>query len=119
MEARHPRLGRRTGTGGVTALTGTSPFVYMGILFPESILHSGLFAVLAAFVAINTLMYSALAVAKILPKVYPADWITSRNRRIEARSIHRDSSRQVVGRGGQRRRRRSTTPSRDSPEHPR
>ena len=74
----------------------------MGILFPESILHSDLFAVLAAFVAINTVMYGALAVAKMLPKVYPGDWITSRNRRIETRSIHSDSSRRVVERGGKR-----------------
>jgi len=80
----------------------------MGILFPESILHSDLFAVLAAFVAINTVMYGALAVAKMLPKVYPGDWITSRNRRIETRSINPDPSRRV-GRGG-RRRRSATTP---------
>ena len=75
----------------------------MGILFPEPILHSDLFAVLAAFVAINTVMYGALAVAKMLPKVYPGDWITSRNRRIETRGINPDAPRRV-GRGGRRRR---------------
>ena len=35
-----------------------------GFLLPESTLQSDAFAVLAAFVAINTLMYVALAVAK-------------------------------------------------------
>ena len=61
-----------------------------GILFSESVLHTELFAVLSAFVAINTVMYCALTVAKVLPKVYLADWITSRNRRAETRSIHPD-----------------------------
>ncbi|QTE28519.1 hypothetical protein [Pengzhenrongella sicca] len=59
-----------------------------GVLFPESVVHSGLFGVLAAFVAINTLMYSALAVAKMLPKVYPGSWIGDRGRRAQTRSIH-------------------------------
>jgi hypothetical protein len=61
-----------------------------GILFPETILHSEWFAILAAFVAINSLMYAALAVAKILPKVYPGDWIRRRNERAETRSIYPD-----------------------------
>lgn len=61
-----------------------------GILFSESVLHTELFAVLSAFVAINTVMYCALTVAKVLPKVYLADWITSRNRRTETRGIHPD-----------------------------
>lgn len=59
-----------------------------GILFPESVLHSELFAVLAAFVAINTVMYAALAAAKVLPKIYPSDWTRGRNRRTETRSIY-------------------------------
>ena len=45
-----------------------------------TVLHSGRFAVLAAFVALNTVMYVALAFAKMLPKVYPTDWFTTRNR---------------------------------------
>lgn len=61
-----------------------------GIMFPESLLHSDLFAVLAAFVAINALMYAALAATKILPKVYLTDWIRQRNRRFQTRSIHPD-----------------------------
>jgi hypothetical protein len=65
---------------------GTPPLV-IGLL-PESILHTGWFAVLATFVAINTVMYCALAVAKSLPKVYPSDWDPRRRRRTESRSIH-------------------------------
>jgi hypothetical protein len=63
----------------------------MGVLLPESILRNELFAVLAAFVAINTIVYVTLAVAKVLPKVYVSDWITSRNRRSETRSIRPDA----------------------------
>lgn len=63
----------------------------MGILLPESLLRTEVFAVLAAFVAINTIVYVTLAVAKILPKVYLLDWIGPRNRRAETRSIHPDA----------------------------
>ncbi|MGM7775504.1 hypothetical protein ACSVHC_05705 [Arthrobacter sp. KNU-44] len=62
-----------------------------GILLPEQILHSDWFAVLATFVAINTLMYGALAIAKILPKAHPGDWVRTRNQRSETRSIHPDA----------------------------
>ena len=60
------------------------------MLLPESIWHSGWFAVLAAFVAVNTVMYCALAVVKALPRVYPMDWLRSRGRRSESRSIYPD-----------------------------
>jgi hypothetical protein len=63
----------------------------MGLLLPETLLHSELFAVLSAFVAINTVIYVTLAVAKVLPKVHLGDWIGSRNRRAETRSIHPDA----------------------------
>ena len=66
----------------------TAVSLHTGLLLPVSVLHSSLFAVLAAFVAINTVMYGALAVAKVLPKVYPGDWITWRNRRAQSRSIY-------------------------------
>ena len=59
-----------------------------GILFPESVVQSGPFQVLAAVVAINTVMYGALAVAKMLPKVHPPTWFGGRNRRTQNRSIH-------------------------------
>lgn len=58
-----------------------------GILLPESVLSSGPFTVLAAFVAINTVMYAALAMAKVLPKVYPSSWFGGRNRRLQNRGI--------------------------------
>jgi hypothetical protein len=59
-----------------------------GLVFPESILHSELFAVLATFVAINTVMYAALAIVKVLPKLYAPGWLRSRGERSETRSIH-------------------------------
>jgi len=64
------------------------PIHAWGVLLPESFLRSPFFAVLATFVAINTVMYLALAVAKILPKVYLTDYLSGRNRRGETRSIH-------------------------------
>ncbi len=62
-----------------------------GVLIPSSFLQSGFFVVLSAFVAINTIIYVALAVAKILPKVYIGDWIKGANRRSETRSIYPDA----------------------------
>lgn len=63
-----------------------------GILLPESILRSEAFAVLAAFVAINTVMYVALTVAKMLPKIYFVDLVTPGNRRRETRHIHPEAA---------------------------
>ncbi len=71
----------------------TSFLAPLGILLPESFLHSHLYAVLAAFVAVNTVMYVALAVAKTLPKIYPADFLPRRYQRAESRSIHPDDQR--------------------------
>ncbi len=62
-----------------------------GILLPRATLETPWFAVLATFVAINTVMYVALAVAKLLPPVHPGGWFTSRDRRGETRSIHPDA----------------------------
>jgi len=59
-----------------------------GLLFPESLLHSPWFAILATFVAINTVMYAALAVAKLLPKVHRPNWLRPRHERAETRSIY-------------------------------
>lgn len=58
------------------------------LLLPDWVVQSGWFAALAGFVAVNTVVYAALAVAKILPKVYVSDWFTSPNRRRQNRSIH-------------------------------
>ena len=60
-------------------------------LLPESILGARWFEVLSTFVAINTILYVTLSLAKILPKVYLSDWLSSRNRRGETRSIHPDA----------------------------
>lgn len=65
--------------------------IVLGILLPQSLLQTTWFAVLAAFVAINTAMYVTLAVAKILPKFYVRDWFRGRDRRAETRSIHPDA----------------------------
>ena len=62
-----------------------------GILLPESTLREEFTAVLAAFVAINTIVSVTLAVAKILPKVYFRDLVDTRNRRSETRSIDPDA----------------------------
>ena len=62
-----------------------------GILLPESVLHSTWFAVLSVFVAVNTVMYVALAIAKTMPKLYPRDWLPRRYARAETRSIHPDA----------------------------
>ena len=70
----------------------SSPAVVpMGILLPDSLLRTEVIAVLAAFVAINTIVYVTLAVAKILPKLYLRDWLAARNRRAETRSIRPDA----------------------------
>lgn len=64
----------------------------LGILLPEDLLANEFVAVLAAFVAINTIVYVTLAVAKVLPKIYFSDLVEGRNRRGETRSIHPDDA---------------------------
>jgi hypothetical protein len=68
-------------------ISGLAQVIYSGILLPESFLESAFFVILSAFVAINTIVYFALAIAKMLPKVYLVDWIRGANRRTETRSI--------------------------------
>ena len=47
-----------------------------GLLFPEALLHTHWFAILATFVAINTVMYAALALAEDPAQGATAsDWI--------------------------------------------
>jgi hypothetical protein len=60
------------------------------VILGSSLLHSSAFTVLSAFVLINTVMFLALAILKLMPKLHISDWITSRNRRAETRSIHPD-----------------------------
>ena len=63
-----------------------------GLILPQSILQSDLFAVFAAFVAINTVIYVVLAVLKILPRPHITDLLQWRNRRGETRSIYPDAA---------------------------
>ncbi|MFZ4520037.1 MAG: hypothetical protein ACOYOP_16730 [Microthrixaceae bacterium] len=62
--------------------------ILAGVLLPEDVLYSRWFAILSTFVAVNTVLYLTLAILKILPKAYLSDWVTSRNRRAETRSIY-------------------------------
>ena len=69
----------------VTPLHGIAA---QGLLFPQELLQSEAFNVLATFVAINTLLYGTLAMAKILPRFR----LPRRRRytRRETRSIYPD-----------------------------
>jgi hypothetical protein len=58
---------------------------------PESVMHSEAFLVLMTFVAINTVAYAALSLAKLVPPLRPGSWFTSRSRRRETRSIYPDA----------------------------
>ena len=42
--------------------------ILAGILFSSDVLNSGWFQALAAFVAINTLVYASLSLAKLIPR---------------------------------------------------
>jgi hypothetical protein len=72
-------------------LTHALAAVPQGVLLPESVVLSAPFKILAAFVAINTVMYGTLAIAKTLPKVHPPSWFGGRNRRAQNRSIVPDT----------------------------
>lgn len=74
-----------TGQTAAATLIGAAPGP--GAL-PDEVLTSAPVRVLAAFVAINTVMYGALALAKVLPKIHPSRWLRRDNRRAEDRSIH-------------------------------
>jgi hypothetical protein len=65
-----------------------SPHTILTTVLPTALLRSDWYAVLTAFVALNTIMYVALAVAKVLPKLYVSDWVRSPNRRSQTRSIY-------------------------------
>lgn len=62
------------------------------LLLPESVLSSDWFAVLAAFVAINTVMYVTLAVTRTLPKIHVRDLLPRTYVRSETRIIHPDDA---------------------------
>lgn len=62
-------------------------------LLPPSVLSSEWFGILAAFVAINTIMYASVTVAKLLPRINPAVFRRSTYQRSETRSIYPDAPR--------------------------
>ena len=47
---------------------GGDPMTHLGILLPSSVLQSGWFQALAVFVALNTLVYAGLSIAKLIPR---------------------------------------------------
>jgi hypothetical protein len=57
-------------------------------LLPLAVTDPGFVDVLAAFVALNTLIYGALALGKLMPKVQRPRLLRRRYRRSETRSIH-------------------------------
>lgn len=68
----------------------TNAIAPTSILLPAELLASPFFQFLGSFVAINTIMFAALAIAQMLPKVYFSDFVNRRDRRKETRSIHPD-----------------------------
>jgi hypothetical protein len=63
----------------------------MGVLLPSSVLSSPFFSVLSTLVALNTLIFVTLAVAKMLPKIVLSEVFGRRGRRSETRSIYPDA----------------------------
>lgn len=64
--------------------------ILAGLLLPESVLSSDWFAVLAAFVAINTVTSVTPAVTRTLPKLHVRDLLPRTYVRSETGSIHSD-----------------------------
>lgn len=62
-----------------------------GILLPQEWLQTDWFSVLAAFVAVNTLIYVVLGLIKIIPMIRWRRAYRGASRRSETRSIHPDA----------------------------
>lgn len=62
-------------------------------ILPSAWLTSSWYATLTGFVAVNTLIYVALSVSKILPRLHPTTWFSRGgiSRRRESRSIYPDT----------------------------
>lgn len=65
--------------------------IILGILLPTSVLRSPFFSLLSTLVALNTLIFVTLAIAKMLPEIHPSDIFGRRGRRKETRSIYPDA----------------------------
>jgi hypothetical protein len=63
----------------------------LGALLPSSLLGTPFFSVLSTLVALNTLGFVTLAVAKMLPKIHLTEIFGRRGRRQETRSIYPDA----------------------------
>ena len=63
----------------------------MNIWFTPETLQTTWFHVLAAFVAINTMIYATISFISVLPRIYPTQWFSSRDTRSETRSIFPDA----------------------------
>lgn len=61
-----------------------------GILLPESFLQSRFFIVLATYVALNTVIYAALSIVHLIPKMYKPSWLRGHRPRGVTRSIYPD-----------------------------
>jgi hypothetical protein len=61
-----------------------------GLLLPESFMQSRFFIVLATLVALNTVIYVALAIVHIIPKWFKPSWLRGRRPRGMTRSIYPD-----------------------------
>jgi hypothetical protein len=61
-----------------------------GLLLPESFLQSRLFVVLATVVALNTVIYAALSVVHLIPKLNKPSWLRGHRPRGVTRSIYPD-----------------------------
>ncbi|MCC5951903.1 MAG: hypothetical protein JJU45_07370 [Acidimicrobiia bacterium] len=68
----------------------TVPALVVAQLLPESVLGTQWFALLATFVAVNTILYVSMSIFKLLPKPYLSDFVRRHGRRAETRSIFPD-----------------------------
>ena len=62
--------------------------VQAGILFPQALLESWFFVILATIVALNTVVYAGLALSKIVPRLIRASFFHRSKRRAINRSIY-------------------------------
>ena len=61
-----------------------------GILLPETFMQSRFFIVLATLVALNTVIYAALSVVHVKPKLIKPKWLPVHRARSMTRSIYPD-----------------------------
>jgi hypothetical protein len=64
---------------------------FAGIFFPETLLHSRFFIILATVVALNTIVYAAISLVHIFPKWFNPSWFRGRRFRRTTRSIYPDA----------------------------